>query len=322
MSPTTWMPLPLTHSIHCSAWSLAHAKRPGGSRTGADSRCTRRSWASSSRISSSYSASRRVARSIRRLSCRITWVSATPSEVLSRSLSSGAHSGSMPNAVQNLRNSSPGSAPPGPLLGHGDQVDALGRDAFAPVGQHARQVEGTVEPRLAELDAVEEPPVGPPAALLDALLPGGGQRAGEVAGGVDDVHLAAVEVAHRPGDHVGRRGREDLVADDAGAGLAAQPSHQLRPRAVGVTGLTTPVLAEQVERRPELEQLRRDQRAPRGDVDVVLGEGAHVAREPVLEVRRPRLRCTDVQVDDPAHAPDCGTQGRGATPIRLAVLPR
>ena len=200
----------------------------------------------------------------------------------------------------------------GAALRHGDQVDALGRDADVPVGQDGRQVEGPVEPRVPELDAVQEAPVGPLAALLDALLPGGRQRAGEVAGGVHDVHLAAREVAHRARDHLRRRRREDLVADDAGAGAGGEPLGQLPPGAVGVAGLPAPVLAEQVERRAELEQLRGDQRVPRREVHVVAGQALHVPREPVLEVRRPRLRRTDVQVDDPAHGADCGGPLRSA----------
>ena len=110
------------------------------------------------------------------------------------------------------------------VVRHGDDVHPLGGQLGAPAGQHGRQVHRAAEPRLAALDLGEEAVEGPLAALLDALLPGGGQLAAEVARGVDDVDLAALEVVHDPGDLV-RLGRgEDLVADDDGAARRGVPA--------------------------------------------------------------------------------------------------
>ena len=133
-------------------------------------------------------------------------------------------------------------------------MDPLGRQPGAPVGQHGRQVEGAAEPRAAALDLVEEAPEGPLAALLDALLPGRGQRPAEVARGVDDVHLAAlrsrIALAITSGTAGARISWLTIEVPD-GAAHAAQ---QHVPHAVGVARLAAPVLTQQVEGGAEVEE--------------------------------------------------------------------
>ena len=194
---------------------------------------------------------------------------------------------------------------------HGHDVHVLGGQALPPGAEHAGQVERAVEPRLAVLEPVEEAAVGPGAALLDALLPGRRDLAGEVAHGEDDVHLgrpgAAAEVVLGLGDRVRGGGREDLVADHDRPRTAPGPLDQGVPAAVGVTDRSAPVLAEQVERRPEVEQRRRHQRGAAGEVHPVRGEALGVELEPVLQVGRAGLGGSDMEVDAAAHDPDCAS---------------
>ena len=219
-SPMTSTPLPLIQSIHSSACSSARSKRSGGRRTGMESRLTSTSWASSSRIRSSYvgvAPHGQLEATVGRR--RSSWVSAMPRLRLAARSRAAPRRGRCRRRRQKRNHSSLPVGPP--VVRHGDDVHPLGRQLGAPVAEHGRQVDRAEEPRLAALDLVEEAVEGPLATLLDALLPGGGQLAAEVAGGVDDVHLAALEVVHHLGDLVGLGRREDLVADDHGAAGAA-----------------------------------------------------------------------------------------------------
>ena len=76
----------------------------------------------------------------------------------------------------------------------------------------------------------------------------------EVARGVDDVHLGAREVVHRPGDLSGRAGARISWLITTLPLRRLDPPDQRVPAALGVAGLAAPVLAEQVERGPEVEQ--------------------------------------------------------------------
>src|SRR5690606_36774099 len=108
-------------------------------------------------------------------------------------------------------------------------------------------------PVVARVDPRQERLEGPPASLLDALLPGRRDLATQVAGRVDDVDLGAGEVVHRLGDLFRARRGDDLVADDHRAGGALDLGDHRVPGADGVTGGAAPVLTEQVECGAEVE---------------------------------------------------------------------
>ena len=177
-----------------------------------------------------------------------------PSESLERSLSSGAQAGSMPKAWQNRSHSSSGAAPVGGTVTTCTRSGGRLRDQLlSTVGRSKARMNQV----LAALGLVEEPLEPPAPALLDALLPGGRQLAGQVAHAVDDVDLAALEVVHQPGDLLRRRRREDLVADDRRCRWTGGSAGQLAARRRRVPRRTAPVLVEQVERAAEVRQRGR-----------------------------------------------------------------
>ncbi len=247
----------------------------------------------------SYVASRHIGSSRRRLRRRSSWVSAMPRLRLARSESSGAHAGSMPKARQKRNHS---SLPVGPRSC--GTVTTCTRSG----GSLAPQLSSTLGRSMAlrnhvwpRSTLVEEAVEGPLATLLDALLPGGRELAAEVAGGVDDVDLAALEVVHDPGDLVRLGRREDLVADDDGAAGAADALDHRLPRALRVTRGAAPVLLEQVEGRAEVEEVGVDEPVLGRDRHPVVRQRRLVEHQPVLQVGRPRLRGADVEVDDATH---------------------
>ena len=124
-SPITSIPEPRTHSIHSSVTSSAHGERRRRQRhlghVGA-----LRPWSGAPRARGSAGGTPpRAARpgAAARLSRRSTCVSAAPIETFSRSLSSGAQAGSMPNAVQKRSQS---RSPRRAGLRHRHHVDPLG----------------------------------------------------------------------------------------------------------------------------------------------------------------------------------------------------
>ena len=111
-----------------------------------------------------------------------------------------------------------------------------------------------------------------------------------------DLDVGVAQRLQRPGDLGAGRGREDLVADDRGAAPLAHLVGEPVPGAVGL-GL-----------QPAPRQLHQVQRGQEVGVEPVAGvedagpaEGALVAEQDVLEVRRAGLRGADVQQDPRAH---------------------
>src|SRR4029079_17247907 len=80
------------------------------------------------------------------------------------------------------------------------------------------------------------------------------------------------------------------------------------PGALGGAGWAAAVLVEQVERGPEVEDVRAP-RTRRRDGDPVLAQSGHVEAQPVLHVGGARLGGADVQVDDAGHGADCARAG-------------
>ncbi len=196
---------------------------------------------------------------------------------------------------------------------HRHQVDPLGGQVVAPpvedVGHllHAPEPGGdaALAPRVLHL--LEEAGVADRPAVLDVLLPLGGDLADQVAHREDDMDLGAVVVAQRlerapdlgPGG-----GREDLVADDRGVLPAAHLLGQPVPGPDRLALQAAPRQPHQVERREELVV------EPLGGIeDPVLGEDPLVAEQHVLQVRRPGLGGADVQEDPLGHS--SSPRGRG-----------
>ena len=276
-SPITWMPLPLTHSIQWSACSVAHVEAPGRQQHG-------RRGAVHEAVLGEQLADQLVVLGL------APGGPVHPAVELPDHLGLGdAERGVEPVAVERrpggvdaerdaepAASSSPGSAP---RCGTVTRCTRSGGQPALQVPSTVGQVEGAEEPRLAALDPVEEAAVGPLAALLDALLPGGRQLPGRGRG------------RSRRRAPRSRRGPASPWRSRSGeAGARISWLTMLVPfllrsrrtswsqRTVGVAGLPAPVLAEQVERRAELEQLRGDQRRAGRDVDLVLGQRAGVAR--------------------------------------------
>ena len=90
------------------------------------------------------------------------------------------------------------------------------------------------------------------------------------------------------------------MTDHDVSALPAHLANHLVPGSLGVSGSSAPVLVEQVERGPEMEGGRVPEGAA-GVGDPVLGELAGVEAQPILDVRRSRLRRPDVEMDDPPH---------------------
>ena len=258
----TSTPLPRSHSIHRSASASAQSNRSGGSRTGAEERRTSWSWASISRISSSYSASRRVSRLMRRFSWRTTWVSATPSDRFARSLSTGAQAGSMPVARQ-LPAAWQESIKQGRKWSYRRFLDRCERgNSWFYRAFDVPSVLGTWGAGL------------PPERVHVLTVPRSGATDGDSlwlrfcrATGIDpawapvdseranrSLGVAETQVVRQLNRRIKRATRREAEYDELIREMLAQD--QLVPRARGVAGLAAPVLAEQVERRPELEQLR------------------------------------------------------------------
>ena len=183
----------------------------------------------------------------------------------------------------------------------------LGREDRPPaaedVGDLLRAPEPRADPGVAGrvADHLEEVRVGDEAAVLDVLLPLRRHLADEVAHGDDQVHLDALtEGRQRPVDLRRRGGREDLVADDRGAGPGADLRGQPVPRADGLGLEPAPGQPHQVERGQEVAV-----EAVRGIEDPLFAQRLAVAEEHVLQVGRARLGSADVEQDllhrDPFH---------------------
>ncbi len=87
------------------------------------------------------------------------------------------------------------------------------------------------------------------------------------------------------------------MADDHRAVVALDPVDEAVPLAAGGLALAAPGEVEQVEGGPEVAGLQAER-----VVHVVAGELGAVGREPVLEVRRARLRRPDMEVHATSHA--------------------
>ena len=156
---------------------------------------------------------------------------------------------------------------------------------------------------------VEEAAEGPLAALLDRLLPRGGQLAAEVARGVDDVDLVAGEVVHRLGDLVGLGAGEDLVADDDVACGAVGRVGPSRPRRPWRGRARRPSPGRAGRARPGSGRRRRRRTRSAGMVTPWRPARRALSTQPVLQVGRPGLGGADVEVDDAAHGADCARVG-------------
>ncbi len=149
------------------------------------------------------------------------------------------------------------------------------------------------------LDRIEELAVAEAAAMLDVLLPLRGDLADQVAHREDHVHLGVrmPQRGERAGDLGSRRGGQDLVADDGGAGPLPHLGRHPVPHAVGLGLQPAPRELHQVQSGQELRV------EPVGGVeDPRVLEGLLVAEQHVLEVRRAGLRGADVEEDPVGHA--------------------
>ncbi|MWK34485.1 hypothetical protein GEV43_10815 [Actinomadura sp. J1-007] len=185
---------------------------------------------------------------------------------------------------------------------HREHVHPFRRDVRRPAREHLRDVVHPPEPgggrvvarpvdHLAEpvLEVVVE-------AVLDVLLPLRGQQPGEVAGGVDHVHLGGGERGHGAFGLLGGRRGDDLVGDHGDAGVGRLDlCDELVPAALPVGGGVVRFRTQpaQVAGRAHV----RGERAA-GHEHAVLGEDRGVVPQQALDEGRAALRSADVQVDD------------------------
>ena len=156
-------------------------------------------------------------------------VSATPIEAFGKLRLRSTESGSMPTRPANRSQISRLRCLATRQWQH---VHPLAREGRRPPLQHTVDVERPPVPDRCGLGCLGEAVVGElrGVAVLDALLPAGGEQPEGLPAGDDEVDLGRRQVGDHPGGLLGRRGGQELVADDRGPRPSRRRRRACAPR--------------------------------------------------------------------------------------------